>query len=212
MVARQALVALAVVAGGAVAAFAVYTFGWHDNTARTVTVTTTKRDPYVKTVRDAAGTHRMITLRYGDIVVRPGAAALCAAYQEGGFPNLSCRRIGHGRHTFVFYEDSVQVYGPNAEPMTPSESFRWMPTSIRRCAFPIDPSRGFPEGYGLLVKNISCEVGRQLALACSRFTSRHSEICSAVGDRWRCASTGQDTGLVQRCVAGRKWMSIRLLD
>jgi hypothetical protein len=205
VVARQALVALAIVVGGTVAAFAVYTFGWHD-TARTVTVTTTKRDPYVKRVKDAAGTHRIITLRYDDIVVRPGAAAQCGASQEGGFPNLRCRRIGGGRHTFVFYEDSVQVYGPNAEPMTPSESFRWLPKSIQRCAVPSPP------GYGLLVSNISCRVGQQLALACSRFASRHSEICSAVGDRWRCTATSQDTGRVQRCVAGRKWMSVRLLD
>ena len=212
MVARQALVALAIVVGGAVAAFAVYTFGSHETTTRTVTVTTTKRDPYVKTVTDAAGRHRIYALRYGDIVVRPGAAARCEASQEGGFPDLRCRRIGGGRHTFSFYEMGVQVYGPNAEPMTPSESFRWMPKSIRLCASPVDPSNGSPQGYGLLVNNIRCGVGQKLALACSRFTSRRSEICSALGDRWRCTATSQDTGPVQRCVAGRKWMSVRLLD
>jgi hypothetical protein len=206
VVARQALVALAIVVGGAVAAFAVYTFGWHDTADRGSASPTQRTDPFVKTVTDVTGTHRIYTLRYGDIVVRPGAAARCAAYQEGGFPNLHCTRIGNGRHTFVFYENSVQVYGPNAEPMTPSDSFRWLPKSIRFCAV------SSPQGYGLLVKNISCRVGQQLALACSRFTSRRSEICSAVGDRWRCTATSQDTGPVQRCVAGRKWMSIRLFD
>jgi len=127
LVARQALVALAIVVGGAVAAFGVYTLGWHDSATRTVTVNTPQRDPFVKTVRDVTGTHRVYTLRYGDIVRRPQAATRCGAYGEGGFPNLSCFRIGGGRHTFAFYKDNVQVYGPNAEPMTPTDSFRWQP-------------------------------------------------------------------------------------
>ena len=127
MVARQALVVLAIVVGGAAAAFAVYTLGWHESTTRTVTVSTSKRDPFVKTVRDVTGTHRVYTLRYGDVVRRPQAGAECLASQEGGFPNLHCLRIGGGRHTIVFYKDSVQVYGPNAEPMTPTDSFRWQP-------------------------------------------------------------------------------------
>lgn len=36
-------------------------------------------------------------------------------------------RIGGGRHTFVFYKDSVQVFGPGAEPLTPTDSFDWQP-------------------------------------------------------------------------------------
>jgi hypothetical protein len=110
-----------------VAAFTVYTFGWRDSTTRTVTVSTTKRDPYVKTVTDASGTHRVYTLRSGDYVRRPQAAVECLASQEGAFPNLHCIRIGGGRHTIVFYKDSVQVYGPDAEPLTPTDSFDWQP-------------------------------------------------------------------------------------
>jgi len=126
-VAWKALAALILFASGAVAAFAVYSAGWHNSATRTVTTTIAKRDPYVRTVTDAAGTHRVFTLRSGDVVRRPQAAVECGAYQEGGFANLHCFRIGGGRHTFVFYNDSVQVFGPGAEPLTPTDSFDWQP-------------------------------------------------------------------------------------
>jgi hypothetical protein len=127
VVARQALVALAIVVGGAVAAFSVYTFGWQDRTTRTVTTTTAKRDPYVKTVRDVGGTHRIYTLRDGDVVRRPEAAAQCGAYAEGNFPNLHCTRIGGGRGSVVFYSDSIHVYDSKSEPFEPSFTVRWQP-------------------------------------------------------------------------------------
>jgi hypothetical protein len=96
-VAWRALAALAIVVSGAVAAFAVYTFGWHD------TSTAPKRtDRFVKTVSDVTGTHLVYTLRDGDYVRRSQAAVECIASQEGGFPNLRCLRIGGGRHSIVF--------------------------------------------------------------------------------------------------------------
>ena len=119
----KALAALAIAVGGAVAAFAVYTFGWHDSDTRTAT----RNDPSVKTVKGVRGSHRVYTLRDGDYVRRPQAAVECLASQEGGFPNLICLRIGGGRHTFIFHKDSVSVIGPDAEPLEPSESFDWEP-------------------------------------------------------------------------------------
>jgi hypothetical protein len=125
-VAWRTLAALAIVVSGAVAAFAVYTFGWDDSS--TANGGAPKRtDPFVKTVSDVTGTHRVYTLRDGDYVRRSQAAVECLASQEGGFPNLRCLRIGGGRHSIVFYKDSIQVYGPDAEPLTPSESFDWQP-------------------------------------------------------------------------------------
>lgn len=119
----KALAAVAIAVGGAVTAFAVYTFGWHDSDTRTVT----RSDPFVKTVKGVTGSHRVYTLRDGDYVRRPRAAVECLASQEGGFPNLVCLRIGGGRHTLIFYQDSVSVIGPDADPLNPSESFDWSP-------------------------------------------------------------------------------------
>jgi hypothetical protein len=129
--ARDGLVALAILVGGAAAASAAYTFGWHDSAARTITVTTTaKRDPYVKTVKDPSGTYRVYTLRYGDIVRRPQAATRCRAEGEGGSPNLFCDRIGSGRHEIIFYRDSVLVWPldcPACGPDGPVYSYKWGP-------------------------------------------------------------------------------------
>jgi hypothetical protein len=53
VVAWKALAALAILVGGAVAAFAVYTFGWHESgTERTA------NDPFVTTVNEPWGAYR----------------------------------------------------------------------------------------------------------------------------------------------------------
>jgi hypothetical protein len=116
--------------GGAVAAFAIYTFSWHDSTPDKAS-TPERTDPFVKTVTDDYGTHRVYTLRYGDVVRRSEAAAECGAYAEGGFPNLICTRIGGGRGSVVFYKDSVQVYDAKSEPFEPSFTVRWQPKAAR---------------------------------------------------------------------------------
>src|SRR5919204_4629302 len=124
MSAGKALAAFAVAVGGALGAFADYTFGWHDGGGAK------HADTSVTTVRDVAGTHRVIRLRYGDVVLRPEAATQCLASEEGGRPNLFCTRLHGGRHQVIFYSDSVLVWpldcprcGPDASPF----SYPWTP-------------------------------------------------------------------------------------
>jgi hypothetical protein len=110
----KGLAAFAVVAAGAVGGFAVYTFGWHDSG------------------KSAAGrrTQRVITLRDGDVVVRPSAATRCEASGEGGRPNLFCTRLHGGRHQVIFYSDAVLVWPldcPRCGPDGPVYDYLWTP-------------------------------------------------------------------------------------
>jgi hypothetical protein len=114
----KTLAAIAIVVGGAVAAFAVYTFGWHDGD--------TKGQP-------AAATHTY-TLRDGDVALRPAAATRCKSSAEGGVPNLFCSRIGGGRHQVIFYKDSVIVWPLDCQrcgPDGPTFSYLWTPYLLR---------------------------------------------------------------------------------
>lgn len=83
----------------------------------------------------------------------------------------------------------------------------------RACAPPRGPGDSAVHSKDLRVRNISCTIGRKVALACTRFTYGHSGTCSAVGYRWRCTST-KPPGLssAQRCVAGLRLMSIVWTD
>ncbi len=56
----------------------------------------------------------------------PAAATRCVASQEGGFPNLFCTRIPQGTYPFVFYRDSVVVWGPGG-PDKETASYPWQP-------------------------------------------------------------------------------------
>src|SRR5947208_3154649 len=103
MAAWKGLAALAILVAGAVTAFAVYTFGWHDNDGGA------PANRWVRTVRSAGGTQRIYTLRDGDVVVRPQAATRCEASAEGGTRNLFCTRTRGGRHQVIFYSDAVLV-------------------------------------------------------------------------------------------------------
>jgi hypothetical protein len=71
-------------------------------------------------VTDVAGVHRVFTLRYGDVVLRPEAATRCEASGEAGIQNLFCTRVGGGRHQVIFYAGSVLVWplarGPDGPP------------------------------------------------------------------------------------------------
>jgi hypothetical protein len=100
----RALAALPIVVAGAIGAFAVYAFGWHESGGRA------SLGPPVMTVTSVAGRHRVYTLRDGDIVLRPQAATRCVASGEAGIPNLFCTRIGGGRHQVIFYSDTVLVW------------------------------------------------------------------------------------------------------
>jgi hypothetical protein len=100
---------LIVVVAGAVAAFAVYTFGWRDEETDTV----------------IPPGSRIYTLRQGDRVRMPSVAAECLATQEGGFPRLHCSRTSRGRYQVDIFADTVHLYdldAPDAEPMLPTYS------------------------------------------------------------------------------------------
>jgi hypothetical protein len=129
VVAWKALAALGIVVGGAVTAFAVYTFGWHESGAQRQA-----DDAFVSTVTTAAGSHRVYKLRDGDVVLRPEAAARCEASGEGGSPNLFCTRIDGGRHQIIFYEDWVLVWPLDCRacgPDGPVYDYLWTPYLLR---------------------------------------------------------------------------------
>lgn len=114
MVTSKALAALAIVVGGAVAAFAIYTFGWHESSGgRSAEVTT------------ETGRHRLYTIRNGDVIRVSTTATECEVTGEAGIPNLFCSRIGaDGRYEVVFWNDRVDVYdlARHGEPMVPTFS------------------------------------------------------------------------------------------
>jgi hypothetical protein len=123
MVRMKALAALAIVVAGAVAGFAVYTFGWHSGGETRVS-----HGVPVKTVKNAAGTHRVYTLRDGDVALRPEAAVRCEASAEGGLRNFFCTRTGGGRHQVIFYDDDVLVWPLDCRacgPDGPVFTYRW---------------------------------------------------------------------------------------
>jgi hypothetical protein len=110
----KGLAAFAVVVVGAVGGFAVYTFGWHDSGGSMA----------------GGKAQRVITLRDGDVVVRPSAATRCVASREGGRPNLFCTRLHGGRHQVIFYSDAVLVWPldcPRCGPGGPVYDYRWTP-------------------------------------------------------------------------------------
>lgn len=105
----KALAALTVLVAGAVAAFAVYTFGSRDEESSPPT----RRGPAV------------YTLRQGDRVRMPSVATECEATVEGAFPRLHCSRTSRGRYQVDIFADTVHLYdleAPNAEPMAPTYS------------------------------------------------------------------------------------------
>jgi hypothetical protein len=106
----KALVGLGILVTGAIAAFAVYTFGRTENGGDRKTL--------------GADKPRIYTLRPGDIVRVPAARTRCVASVEGGFRNLYCTRTPRGRYAFVFYEDSVVVFGPGGPDKT-TASYEW---------------------------------------------------------------------------------------
>jgi hypothetical protein len=118
-------------------------------------------------------------------------------------------------------------YGPNDGTCCPSGRSRtiWVAKEGRLhptttvveeqpvCAPPRGPGDRAAHSTDLRVQNMTCSVGRRVALACARFTYGHSGTCAAAGHRWRCTSTSQrGSESAQRCVAGRRSMSIVWLD
>ncbi len=70
--------------------------------------------------------NREFTLHQGDVIHVPEAATVCTAAAEGGMPNLFCERSPQGRYEFVFYRDSVTVWGPGG-PDNPTAYYEWQP-------------------------------------------------------------------------------------
>jgi hypothetical protein len=117
----KGLAALAILVAGAVAAFAVYTFGWHESDAASVPTAS---------VTTATGRHRLYTIRGGDVIRVPATATECEATGEAGIPNLFCTRLGHrSRYQVVFWSDRVDLYdlALHGEPMEPTFS---VPASV----------------------------------------------------------------------------------
>jgi len=73
--------------------------------------------------RPAVPRPSVYTLRDGDAVRRPTAATRCEASTEAGSPNLYCTRVGGGRFSVAFYEDSFLVWRDPDH----AQSFKWKP-------------------------------------------------------------------------------------
>ena len=120
----KALVALAIVVGGAVAAFTVYTFGWRESGSN--------RQPLTTSVTTEKGRHRFYTIRQGDVIRVPATATQCEASGEAGIPNLFCTRTGsRARYQVVFWKNGVEIYdlARHGEPMVPTFS---VPAKLER--------------------------------------------------------------------------------
>jgi hypothetical protein len=104
----KALGALAIVIGGAVVAFAIYTFAWHDD----------RTDE----TRAVAQGHHVYTLREGDAVRVPAAAARCEVSGEGGIPNFYCVHTGRTGYQVFLWKDRADLYdlARHGEPMVPT--------------------------------------------------------------------------------------------
>ena len=115
----RAIAPLAVVLAAAVAAFAIYTFGWHRESGR--------REPSTGLLapsRAPTGSlgQRLYLLREGDVVRLPGTATDCLATGEAGQPELFCTHTRRSRFQVVFTPDGVSLFdlARHGEPMVPT--------------------------------------------------------------------------------------------
>lgn len=89
----------AIVVAGAVAAFAIYTFGGRDDNSAST--------------RQQSGalvsTHVYVG-RQGDVFKVPATGTRCLVSREGGAANIICTHMPRGRHQVYFYKDRIQVW------------------------------------------------------------------------------------------------------
>jgi len=106
----KVLLGVAIVTAGAVAAFAVYTFGWSGSTVPTTTTTRAAQHTF--------------TLREGDTVLVPATATRCEVTHEAGIPNWFCERTHQSRYEVVIWKDRADLYdlARHGEPMVPTFS------------------------------------------------------------------------------------------
>jgi hypothetical protein len=95
-----------------VAAFAIYTFGWHDHGSNG------------RTAPVGRSGHRVYTLSEGDVVRIPAAAARCEVTEEGSIPNFYCAHLGQTGYQVVLWKDQADLYdlARHGEPMVPTYS------------------------------------------------------------------------------------------
>jgi hypothetical protein len=106
----KALAALAIVVAGAMAAFAVYEYGWRESESKVET-------------RASRTSSRIYTARVGDVIRVPAASAECRVFEEGALPTLYCTHRPAARYQVYFYEDRLQVWR-NGNPDAPVFSDR----------------------------------------------------------------------------------------
>ena len=116
----KVLGALAIVTGGAVVAFAIYTFAWHD-------------DRNAQPSRPGPQGHRAFRLSEGDVVLVPPAAARCEVSGEAGIPNLYCVHTGRTGYQVFLWKDRADLYdlARHGEPMVPTYTVEGL--RIRSC-------------------------------------------------------------------------------
>ena len=101
---------VAVVIAGAVAAFGIYTFGWHHEDYGRQTTSTVDQGRHVYTVNE------------GDIVHIPVAAARCEVSHEAGVSNFYCVHTGRTGYQVFLWTDRADLYdlARHGEPMVPT--------------------------------------------------------------------------------------------
>jgi len=200
----RSLVALALVIGGAVAAFAIYTFGWHDD-----------HRPQTGSVTTETGRHRLYTIRSGDVVRVPATATQCEASHEAGLANLFCAPVGsQGRYQVVFWSDRVDLYdlARHGEPMVPTFS---VPTRLRKK--PTAPASRTSRSCGTLSigigwyldasPNVRCSSARHVMLTYLGQRSNRPRHARFVG--YLCASRDLQDAEHIRCVRGTRFVMAR---
>jgi len=108
----RVLGAVGIAAAGALAAFAIYTFGWHNDSGSPHTTST------------VAQGHHVYTVSEGDVVQVPAAAARCEVSGEAGIPNFYCVHTGRTGYQVFLWKDRADLYdlARQDEPMVPTYS------------------------------------------------------------------------------------------
>ena len=101
---------VAIVTAGALAAFAIYTFGWHN------------KNGGGRITSPVAQGRNVYTVGEGDVVHVPVAAVRCEVSHEAGVPNFYCVHTGRTRYQVFLWKDRADLYdlARHGEPMLPT--------------------------------------------------------------------------------------------
>jgi hypothetical protein len=178
----KAVGALAIVIGGAVIAFAIYTFAWHNEQAD-------------GTRPVAQGSH-VYTVRQGDVVHVPAAAARCEVSGEAGIPNFYCVHTGRSGYQVFLWKDSADLYdlARHGEPMVPTYTVQGLLS--RPCG-----TLAVGIGWHLSATwNVRCSDARHVMS--SYFKRRANRRTSALVLGYGCTKRDLRDGEHIRCVRG----------